>query len=1181
MNWKYNGTAWVEDGWNGSRYLDTANNVVGVNITSFSVFAPMGSSGNPPVVTLNRPENGSSTPNSWAILNATVTDADNDNMTVYFYANNNNNGLNASEGLVYIGENVANGTTLTYNLTALPIKPSEDNLSLLMHLDNRSEFGEHTQRNVANAVYDFSGNGNNGTLGNANAGTAPTWNVTGGRFAGAFEFDGINDYINVSDDPSLRITGPLTVEAWVNFNNLGVYGSYIGLVSKWDNYVDGFGYGIFKEIDSNRLSFHLSSTGSNNVWIESDNDPSVDTWYHVVGTFNGSDMLMYVNGVLQSNTNNEISSIVSNKNPVTIGSFEVNNHDFWFNGTIDEVAIYNRSLSADEILNHYRLGLGKYYWKVNASDGVLSNESDVWEFNVADQTAPSIQLNYPDDKANLSSSTVNFNWTATDNIDDVLLCNLTIDGVVNQSDIASTSGQPTNYSVSGISTGVHNWSVTCRDGVPNVNTSETRTFGVNNSAPNVTLNSPPNGSSIPNSWAILNATVTDADDDPMTVYFYANNNSNGLNASEGLVYVEENVAAGSTITYNLTALPIKPSEEGLLMLMHFDNRSEFGENSTHVYDFSGNAKNGTVEGKPDYNISGGKFAGAYAFDGTDDYVEAPAIPQISGSNSRTVEFRFKTTYNLGNQPIFDGGATGTNDTAFEFFTTAQDQTGGDPPRNTPGLYYAFWHNDVYLPDINYSDGNWHHVALTLYSNNTTELYYDGTKPQGHVWNGNTWSSLGSQPFSLSRNPNTPGDREFLIGKSRDNCWDHGNMHFNGTIDEVAIYNRSLSASEILDHYRLGEGKYYWKVNATDGVLSDESEIWEFTVVRPDLRIINVTFDHWDTTENRSSISETGTGYHVKENKNITINVTIANYANGNVTSNFNVSFFDSAGVYGNWSRCFWNSTYNVSTEGELGNVTTGYPHNTTYMTGYWNPSLVGTHNISVWANPANSASESAANTTNNNASAVIHVSAWQKYYGNVSGSIVLADSVASSLYNWTWSNETDAGYAYIVNDGVTVNWSALHALGCDSDNTLNASGHDFLDADTNLAMIVGSNNATGFADNNITELWSGGDPGNATNKTSFTVYGNLISNVSIVNSTDMTNHTSVGSANFVTGILWDATLDTNGYYDTADDETLVFVTGIRVAATGLGGDAHNYEFAAPCTLNPAVGGDLGIYMELK
>jgi len=397
--WKYNGTAWVEDGWNGSRYLDVANNVVGVNITSFSVFAPMGSSGNPPAITLNKPDNGSTTSNNWAIVNATVTDADNDNMTVYFYANNNSNGLNASEGLVYIGENVANGTTLTYNLTALPIKPSEANLSLLMHFDNRSEFGEHTQRNVANAVYDFSGNGNNGRLGNATAGTAPTWNVTGGKFAGAFEFDGTDDFINCGNDPLLNITNNLTLEAWVNFDT--TTNDYKGIVAKWCWGCGGGSYGLSKETGaSNIFSFHIWN-GSNSG-ILSDSVFATDTWYHVVGTYNGTTMLMYVNGVQQTQTLNCGNNIITSTSPVTIGIFD-NNNNFCLDGTIDEVAIYNRTLSAEEILDHYRLGGGKYYWKANATDGVLSNESDVWAFSVFSET-----LEIRNQTASQSISSINF-----------------------------------------------------------------------------------------------------------------------------------------------------------------------------------------------------------------------------------------------------------------------------------------------------------------------------------------------------------------------------------------------------------------------------------------------------------------------------------------------------------------------------------------------------------------------------------------------------------------------------------------------------------------------------------------------------------------------------------------------------------------------------------------------------
>jgi parallel beta-helix repeat protein len=1149
--WKYNGTAWVEDGWNGSRYLDTANNVVGVNITSFSVFAPMGSSGNPPVVTLNRPENGSFISNNWAILNATVTDADNDNMTVYFYANNDSKGLNASEGLVYIGENVADGSTITYNLTALPVKPDEDGLAMLLHFDNISEYGEHAQRNVANAVYDFTGNGNNGTLGGATAGTAPVWNVTGGKFAGAFEFDGTSDFISTPVSSSLNMGGSsYTIEIWVQVDASVTYSTERLLVE----YGGSFGSGCYQLTSMNDTNFKTNFYGrSSDQGSECNVDWTDGMWHHLVGVFdNDADYLYtYYDGVLCDATVENNASGDSN-NALYIASR--GGTTFFSNCTMDEVAIYNKSLSADEILDHYRLGEGKYYWQVNASDGVLDTESDVRNFTI-DQTAPDIQLNYPDDKANPDYSTVYFNWTATDNCYTNLTCNLTIDGVVNISDIPVQRGTPKNQSVSGFSDGSHNWSVTCWDNLSNERTSSIRTFGVKDSTPNKpTLTNPANGWVTPDHWSYLNATVTDPDADLMTVYFYANENNNGLNDSDGLVHIAENVANDSEANFNLTALPVKPSEESLAMLMHFDNRAAFGENSTQVYDFSGNGNNGTVNGAT-IDLTGGKFAGAFEFDGTNYYIDCGNNNSLNiDGSSFTVSLWFNTRNTNNGQTLLSKGNTDAigNCLQLDLFRAADED-----------INLRFWGDDLEVNTTITAD-TWHHAAFTYNtSDNNQTLYLDGA----YVGNRTATNDLSG----------TNGDT-IRIGKRACACDDN---LFNGTIDEVALYTRTLSATEVLNQYRLEKGKYYWKVSASDGVLSNESEIWNFYAgYKPDLRVIDVTFDHWDTNENRSSISETGTGCHVKENRNITINATIANYADGNVTSNFDVSFFDSAGVYGNWSRCFRNSTYNVSIEGELGNVTTGYPYNTTYMTGYWNSSLVGTHNISVWADPANSARESAANTTNNNASAVINVSAWQKYYGTVSGSIALADSAASSLYNWTWSNETDAGYAYIVNDGASVNWNTLHALGCDSDDTLNASGHDFLDADTNLGMVVGSNNATGFADNNITELWGGGDPSSATDTASFTVYGTSIPNVPVVNSTVMTNHTSVGSANFITGILWDATSDTNGYYDTTN-ETLVFVTKIRVAAAGIGGDAHNYEFATPCTLNPVVGGDLDIYMELK
>jgi hypothetical protein len=347
-----------------------------------------------------------------------------------------------------------------------------------------------------------------------------------------------------------------------------------------------------------------------------------------------------------------------------------------------------------------------------------------------------------------------------------------------------------------------------------------------------------------------------------------------------------------------------------------------------------------------------------------------------------------------------------------------------------------------------------------------------------------------------------------------------------------------------------------------------------TVATPDLRVVNVTFDNWETAENKASVSETGTGYHVKEGVNITVNATIANYGTGNVTSDFNVSFFDCAGVSGDWSTWFGNYTYNVTADGELGNTSAGYPYNTTYAIAYWNPSLVGTHNISAWADPDNSTGEPAANVTDNNGSALINVSAWQKYWGNVSGDIVLASAAASNMSTWNWPAGSEGnGCVYIVNNSAVIDWSALQALGRNETGVQQTD--DLSNADTNLGMKPEVNNATGFTNNNITQLFG------VNRNTTFIVHGKTINYVPIVNSTDMTNQTDVANAVFKTGILWD-TSDDNRYggteneYDTTDKEDLVFIANISYDA-----DDIDYKIAIPCALNAAIGGDLDFYVELR
>ena len=107
-------------------------------------------------------------------------------------------------------------------------------------------------------------------------------------------------------------------------------------------------------------------------------------------------------------------------------------------------------------------------------------------------TAPNITLNSPTHNNNISNSTINFNWTVIDNLDLNLLCNLTIDDIVNASSIKSLNNTPNNYTVDNFNDGSHNWSMTCWDYDGNSNTSQTNNFTIDSTPPTITLINPNN-----------------------------------------------------------------------------------------------------------------------------------------------------------------------------------------------------------------------------------------------------------------------------------------------------------------------------------------------------------------------------------------------------------------------------------------------------------------------------------------------------------------------------------------------------------------------------------------------------------------------------------------------------------------------------------------------------------------
>jgi len=136
-----------------------------------------------------------------------------------------------------------------------------------------------------------------------------------------------------------------------------------------------------------------------------------------------------------------------------------------------------------------------------------------------DNTGPTVTLNNPADNYVTNITTINFNWTASEQRLLPIHCNLSIDGAVNQSNISANNGTPTNYTVSGFAEGDHNWSITCWDANNNIQTSETRDFIIDTHNPSIYFlnNTPASGTAQNETCVTINISVSDPTLDTTTL----------------------------------------------------------------------------------------------------------------------------------------------------------------------------------------------------------------------------------------------------------------------------------------------------------------------------------------------------------------------------------------------------------------------------------------------------------------------------------------------------------------------------------------------------------------------------------------------------------------------------------------------------------------------------------------
>jgi PGF-pre-PGF domain-containing protein len=197
---------------------------------------------------------------------------------------------------------------------------------------------------------------------------------------------------------------------------------------------------------------------------------------------------------------------------------------------------------------------GQHNVTVYANDSLGNFNYTTVSFTIDTAVPYNVTIFYPRNDTNISTSSINFNWSASDNISALLYTEIIIDGVTNVSGISIENATITNYTVDGLSEGPHNWSITASDLAGNSNSSVVHQFTVDTIPPRVTnLNISPFK---PYENQILNISVDCIDITTLVekLYFnitYPSGSTTILDANAGVTYYNDSLIGTQYGRYNV------------------------------------------------------------------------------------------------------------------------------------------------------------------------------------------------------------------------------------------------------------------------------------------------------------------------------------------------------------------------------------------------------------------------------------------------------------------------------------------------------------------------------------------------------------------------------------------------------------------------------------------------------
>src|SRR3989344_8640118 len=681
--------------------------------------------------------------------------------------------------LVFISPTITlSQTSATGNLTNVTLE-----LSNFTHLNVSNSsivaYWSFDENYNSTYIFDYTNNSNDGTLK-----SGAFFNFTGSPYNTSVQFDGVNDYIEIPDHASLKPSASITFGAWINPYSVATDVSRI--IDK-ENAGGTQGYTIAQGDTDGKVTVRVGGTLLANVGTISNNQ-----WHLIMVRYNGTDVGVFIDGSSVGSTP-KTGDIVYGTDNLFIGKIPTASN--YFNGSIDEVMIWNIALNSTEILAIYNNQTSRFFptgtmnfTGVNfAGNDTINITLAGCQQNMGSSLKASVnngafvafdsscKIQDYNATGNLNSANVTIQFLAGTNnfYTPLVIGNLSLDSAnptfpsisiaipTNNSFISDTS-QDVNFTVSETNPNTcwySNDTYTTNTTLTNCNTNITTVIW-SEGQHNVTIWANDTVNNVNSSRVIFTIDTTK----PLLDFVSptpANNSGVSNNFEINVSITELNLAS---VIYNWNGTNYTIFNESSVLHMNLNNNTAIGENGTRAVDVSGNANHGTFNGGPVWNSSG-KYGSAVTFDGVNDYI---LLPTISIANDITVSAWVYSDNFERNMMVVE--KANVNAQWALFFENA----------GTPGLKWAGGAADYGCITSSFPTNNqWHHIAATQ-SGTACSIYIDGV-----LNDTGTNTAIGN------------GNGQIYISS-----YDGAGYFFNGSIDEVRIYNRSLSGREITQLYNV-------------------------------------------------------------------------------------------------------------------------------------------------------------------------------------------------------------------------------------------------------------------------------------------------------------------------------------------------------------------------------------------